>query len=78
MATKHFFKSKIVWVQVLSTILTVAALIDARLLTDLGIATEQQTRIMAAVGLVINIVTIALRANSNAAVTFKKKPNSNQ
>lgn len=72
MATKHFFKSKIVWVQILSGILTIAALIDARLLTDLGIATEQQTRIMAAVGLLINIITVVLRAYSTTGVTIKK------
>ena len=71
-AEKPIWKSKTVWFNILTMVLTIVAMINSDFLTGLGIPPESQVTALKIVGTVVAVINIVLRFISTGAVTLTK------
>lgn len=68
---KSIFKSKTMWLNLITGILSVVALINPELLGAFGLTAEQQHKILTGVGFLVAVLNMILRMNTTQPVGIK-------
>lgn len=69
METKKWYESKTMWLNIAAGILAVLVLVDKNLLTVFGLSEEAQAKVLTAIGTIVAIVNILLRAGVQQPVS---------